>query len=78
MQIQVFSAPSCVACNTTKMFLRKAELRYIEIDVTQDESALDKCKNMGFTELPVVVAGDHAWSGFRYDNLHALKAEILG
>lgn len=72
--IQIFSAPQCVACDSTKLFLRKADVGYTEIDVTKDEDALSRCKEMGFSELPVVVAGEQAWSGFRYDRLRALVA----
>lgn len=76
MNIQVFSAPQCNACAITKKFLQKANLNYTEIDVTTDQTAMDKFRAMGYTQLPVVVAGDQTWSGFRYDNLHALKAEL--
>ena len=72
--IQIFSAPHCIACDSTKLFLRKADLGYTEIDVTKDESALNRCKEMGYSELPVVVVGDQTWSGFRYDMLRSLVA----
>lgn len=74
MQIKIFSAPHCNACDSTKLFLRKAEVDYTEVDVTADDSALDQCKQMGFSELPVVVAGEQVWSGFRYDMLRKLVA----
>lgn len=74
MNIKVFSAPQCIACDSTKMVLRKAQVRYTEVDVTKDENALDQCKEMGFSELPVVVAGEQSWSGFRYDLLKQLTA----
>lgn len=74
MKIKIFSAPHCIACDSTKLFLRKAAVGYTEIDVTKDESALDQCKQMGYSELPVVVAGEQTWSGFRYDMLRNLVA----
>jgi len=74
VQIKIFSAPQCIACDSTKMVLRKAQVGYTEVDVTKDSGALDQCKAMGFSELPVVVAGEQSWSGFRYDLLKKLTA----
>lgn len=74
MNIKVFSAPHCSACDTTKRVLRKANLPFTEVDVTADESAMAQCKDMGFSELPVVIAGSESWSGFRYEMLRKLTA----
>lgn len=74
MSITVYSKPRCVQCDATKRALRKQGLDFAEVDMSQDLSALEMVKEMGFQQAPVVVAGDDAWSGFRPDKIKGLVA----
>lgn len=78
MKIDVYTQPQCPACEHTKSFLRRVRLEYNEVDVTKDADAVALCKSLGYQELPVVVAGDLNWSGFRYEKLRELKALSRG
>jgi len=40
--------------------------------MSDNTEALDKVREMGYTQAPVVVAGDTSWSGFRLDSLQKL------
>ena len=72
MSITVYSKPQCVQCRATKRALAKQGLDYEEVDLTQDEEALNTVKALGYQQAPVVFAnGDH-WSGFRPDKIKAL------
>lgn len=75
MRIDVYSAPDCQQCRATKMMLEREGLEYNEIDVTKDDEAQKHCTAMGYATLPVVVAGERNWSGFRYDLIKSLKAQ---
>ena len=80
MSITLFTKPNCVQCNATKCAMDKQGLNYDIVDLTQDPGALDRVKEMGFMQAPVVFAGEDAWSGFRPDkikNLAAAAAEVL-
>lgn len=72
MSITVYTKPNCVQCNATKRALDKQGLDYDTVDLTQDVNALDRVKEMGFSQAPVVFAGEEAWSGFRPDKIKAL------
>ena len=74
MSITVFTKPNCVQCNATKRALDKQGLDYDTIDVSEDMNALDKIKEMGFMQAPVVMADGEAWSGYRPDKIKALAA----
>jgi len=43
------------------------------VDLTQDEQALGQVRAMGYQQVPVIVAGDDHWSGFRPDKISALR-----
>ena len=75
MSITLYTKPNCVQCNATKRALDKQGLDYETIDLTEDVNALDRIKDMGFQQAPVVFAGDEAWSGFRPDKIKAIAAE---
>lgn len=78
--ITVFTKPACVQCNATYRALNKAGLSYESIDLTVDETALDKMKALGFQQAPVVMRTDadgnvvDSWSGFRPDKHEELTA----
>ncbi|MGB8665598.1 MAG: glutaredoxin domain-containing protein, partial [Serratia inhibens] len=45
---------------------------YQVIDLTQDQQALNHVKSLGYQQVPVIIAGDDHWSGFRPDKIGAL------
>ena len=68
----VYTLPSCVQCDSTKRVLTKNAIAYEEIDLSQDEQAMEYVKTLGYNAAPIVVAGDEHWSGFRPDRLSSL------
>ena len=76
MSITLYSKPRCMQCDATKRAFAKQGLSYVEVDLTQDPSALDDVKGLGFAQAPVVVAGDDAWSGFRPDKIKGVVAQV--
>lgn len=72
MNVTVYSKPNCMQCNFTKKYLNERDIAFKEIDVTQDEVALNKIKDMGYQAVPVVVTEDDHWYGFQPDKLATL------
>ncbi|SDM20066.1 ribonucleoside-diphosphate reductase class Ib glutaredoxin subunit [Franzmannia pantelleriensis] len=72
MKIEIYSKPACVQCTATYRALDKQGLDYEVIDLSQDPSARETVEGLGYRQLPVVVAGDDHWSGFRPDRIQAL------
>ncbi|MEQ4616542.1 MAG: glutaredoxin-like protein NrdH [Corticimicrobacter sp.] len=72
MTITVYSKPACVQCTATYRALDRLGVDYMVIDLAQDEQALDTVRDMGYQQVPVVVAGNDHWSGFRPDKISAL------
>lgn len=76
MSITVYSKPNCVQCTATYRALDRAGINYDVVDMTEDVSALDMVKEMGYLAAPVVVAGEDHWSGFQPDKIAALAQQV--
>jgi len=77
--ITVFTKPSCVQCTYTKRKLDQMGISYDTIDVSLDEAALEKVKNLGYLTAPVVLVSENGedtqhWGGFQPDRLATLAA----
>lgn len=75
MPVTVYTTTACPQCTATKRQLDKLGVPYTEINIEHDEEARRRVTDMGFVAAPVVVAGDDAWSGFRYERLGALAKD---
>lgn len=70
--IKIYTKPLCPGCRQSKRFLDTNGLTYDAIDVTQDPTALDRIKALGYMALPVIETADGHWSGHNPDRLSAL------
>lgn len=73
-KVTVYTKPSCVQCDMTKRMLDKNNIEYNTVDITEDPSALEMIKGMGFMSAPVVITGSDAWSGFQPDKINSIAA----
>ncbi len=72
MAITVYTLPDCAQCETTKNYLDRKQLAYSIVDLSQNPKEYDAIKLLGYDRVPVVIAGDTHWSGFRPDKLFKL------
>lgn len=72
MVVTVYSKPSCVQCTATYRALDQKGVNYEIVDLTQDEVAFDTVRNLGYMQVPVVVAGEEHWAGFQPDRISSL------
>lgn len=70
--ITVYTRDNCVQCNRTKAALKKRDLEYTEIEI--DAETADSFREQGYQSLPIVVAHDETWAGFRPDKIKAIQA----
>lgn len=74
MTVTVYTLPSCVQCESTKKLLTKNEIPFEVVDLSEDETAMDMVKSLGYASAPVVIAGEKHWAGFRPDMISSLAA----
>lgn len=72
MTITVYSRPACVQCTATTRALDRQGIEYTVIDVSADTNAYELVQELGYRQVPVVIAGEQHWSGFRPDMISAL------
>lgn len=73
MSVTVYTLPHCVQCDTTKRMLEKNNIEFNTVDLTQDDTAYEMVKSLGYQSAPVVIAGEDHWSGFRIDKIKGLS-----
>ena len=73
MTITVYSKPACVQCTATIRALDKQGITYDVIDISRDQAAFELVQNLGYRQVPVVVAGNAHWAGFRPDMISTLS-----
>ncbi|MDI6603433.1 MAG: Uxx-star family glutaredoxin-like (seleno)protein [Patescibacteria group bacterium] len=71
--VKVYTTPSCPYCLTLKAFLKKNNIKFVEIDVSQDKKAqeemIEKSGQMG---VPVIEIGDQIVVGFDKEKISKL------
>lgn len=72
--VTLFTKSGCVQCVATYRKLTAKGIAFETVDVSADENALEFVKSLGYSQVPVVVVGDHHWSGFDPDRIDALAA----
>lgn len=72
MNITVYSKPACVQCTATTRALDRQGMEYDVVDVSADIAAFELVQNLGYRQVPVVIAGERHWAGFRPDMISAL------
>lgn len=73
-KVTVYTKPSCVQCDMTKKMLDKNNIEYSTVDITEDISAFEMIKGMGFMSAPVVITDTDSWAGFQPDKITKLIA----
>ncbi|MBX9660491.1 MAG: glutaredoxin-like protein NrdH [Nitrospiraceae bacterium] len=74
MNITVYSKPACVQCTATTRALDRQGISYQIVDVSVDADAYELVQGLGYRQVPVVIAGEQHWAGFRPDMISTLAA----
>ncbi|WP_077963180.1 glutaredoxin-like protein NrdH [Ensifer adhaerens] len=72
MSITVYSKPACVQCTATTRALDRQGIDYRLVDISEDSDAFALVQGLGYRQVPVVVAGERHWAGFRPDMIGSL------
>lgn len=76
MSITLYSKNACPQCDATKRVFDKKGLEYTVVRLEDSPEAVEMFKSKGFLAAPVVLAGDHEWSGFRPDKISEVAALV--
>lgn len=78
MKITVWTKSHCSQCVMTKSLLRREGLKYEEADLESNPEQLQKFKDAGLLQAPIVVLGHdgRSWAGFRPDLIEELARAV--
>ncbi|MDR3106128.1 MAG: glutaredoxin-like protein NrdH [Yokenella regensburgei] len=77
MRITIYTRNDCVQCHATKRAMETRGFTFEMVNVDQIPEAADTLRAQGFRQLPVVVAGETSWSGFRPDMINRLRPDAM-
>ncbi|UQY43358.1 glutaredoxin-like protein NrdH [Mixta hanseatica] len=69
MLITIYTKNNCMQCTATKNMMDKLGLPWQLVNLDEEPAALEDLKALGYRQLPVVMADEDHWSGFRPDKL---------
>ncbi|HDS9358511.1 TPA: glutaredoxin-like protein NrdH [Enterobacter chengduensis] len=75
MSIIIYTRNDCVQCHATKRAMESRGVAFEMVNVDLVPDAADALRAQGFRQLPVVVAGETSWSGFRPDMINRLSSQ---
>ena len=70
--IKIYTTPSCGSCQAAKRYFEDNNIDYTEVDVSQDQIAMDKIIAAGFMSVPVFEIGEELFYGFDRDKINKL------
>ncbi|MCE1357245.1 glutaredoxin-like protein NrdH [Enterobacter kobei] len=75
MCIIIYTRNNCVQCHATKRAMESRGMVFEMVNIDQQPEAAETLRAQGFRQLPVVIAGETRWSGFRPDMINRLSAQ---
>lgn len=79
--VVVYGRDGCVQCTATGRKLKTMGVAYSYKDVSSEQvsrEAEQVAARLGARQLPLVVAGDQAWAGYRPDKIERLRPPVIG
>lgn len=72
--VVLYSAAWCVVCKRAKQYFDHNEVRYLELDIEQDEQGIADFKRMNGRSVPIILVGNKRMNGFdetRFEKLYS-------
>lgn len=70
--VTVYSKKNCIQCDATVREMQRKGIEHQYVDITEDSQAMETVANLGYKQVPVVIAGEEHWAGFQPDKIGAL------
>ncbi len=77
MSIIIYTRNDCVQCHATKRAMESRGLAFEMVNLDVQPEEIETLRAQGFRQLPVVIAGETRWSGFRPDMINRLSADPI-
>ncbi|MBT2519095.1 glutaredoxin family protein [Streptomyces sp. ISL-90] len=74
--VVLYTKPGCGPCMGMKAALERVGIAFEIVDLSTNEAALRRVRELGYQQAPVVDAGSLHWSGMRPDKVHELATRL--
>lgn len=75
--VTLYSQPGCGPCVGVKSYLTRAEIPFEVRDVTQDEDALARLYELGYTGTPVIEHSEGHFKGYDPEKLESIRVALF-
>jgi glutaredoxin-like protein NrdH len=76
MKITVWELPNCVQCQQTKKEFQKRGIIFTTKRLDKSSKAIDRFKELGLLQAPIVETDKKRWSGFRLEKIKSLEMHL--
>lgn len=76
MKITVWELPNCVQCQQTKKEFQKRGIIFSTKRLDKSSKAIDRFKELGLLQAPIVETDTKRWSGFRLEKIKSLEQHL--
>lgn len=73
MTVTIYGRPVCVQCTATCHAFERRGINFRLVDISEDRQACSFVTQLGYRQVPVIVAGDLHWAGFRPDMINQVQ-----
>ena len=74
--ITVWELPNCVQCATTKRVMEQEGIKFRTRRLDKSPKAIERFKEMGLLQAPIVETDTKRWSGFRITKIRSLAQHL--
>lgn len=71
--IKIYTKTTCIQCKMTKRLMDQLDIEFKEINIDNDDEALDYLKAKGIKSAPYIETEKDCWTGFRPDKIKAIQ-----
>lgn len=70
--ITVYTKNNCIQCKMTKQLMNQLEIKYMEINIENNNKIRERLISLGMKGAPVVYTGSEYFYGFQPDKIRRL------
>lgn len=71
--VKLYTQEGCPDCRRVESFFKRNNVAFEVLNIREDEAALNRVKELGYTGTPVIEANGQHWKGYDPEKLVTLK-----
>lgn len=76
LTVTIWELPNCVQCRQTKRVMDQEGIKYRVRQLNRSPKAVERFKELGLMQAPIVETDTKRWSGFRVEKIRSLANHL--